>query len=111
MRPETKIIGVEAVDADAMTRSLQAGKRVRLDRVGLFADGAAVKYVGEETFRLCQQYVDEMVPVSYTHLDVYKRQVLDRQLDIDAFDTIAVIAHARQRNHHIFIELEGVGVA
>jgi threonine dehydratase len=46
-----------------MDRSLKAGKRVRLDHVGLFADGAAVKYVGEETFRLCQQYVDEMVLV------------------------------------------------
>ena len=63
LRPETKIIGVEAVDADAMTQSLHAGKRVRLEHVGLFADGAAVKYVGEETFRLCQQYVDEMVLV------------------------------------------------
>jgi len=63
LRPETKIIGVEAVDADAMTQSLAAGKRVRLKQVGLFADGAAVKYVGEETFRLCQQYVDEMVLV------------------------------------------------
>jgi threonine dehydratase len=42
----------------------QAGKRVRLDHVGLFADGAAVKYVGEETFRLCQMYVDEMVLVN-----------------------------------------------
>ncbi|MFZ4535201.1 threonine ammonia-lyase, biosynthetic [Propionivibrio sp.] len=63
LRPETKIIGVEAADADAMDRSLKAGKRVRLDHVGLFADGAAVKYVGEETFRLCQQYVDEMVLV------------------------------------------------
>ncbi len=63
LRPETKIIGVEAIDADAMTQSLQAGKRVRLKQVGLFADGAAVKYVGEETFRLCQQYVDEMVCV------------------------------------------------
>ena len=63
LRPETKIIGVEAVDADAMTQSLQAGKRVRLKQVGLFADGAAVKYVGEETFRLCQTYVDEMVLV------------------------------------------------
>ena len=63
LRPETKIIGVEAVDADAMTQSLQAGKRIRLKQVGLFADGAAVKYVGEETFRLCQQYVDEMVRV------------------------------------------------
>ncbi len=64
VRPEIKIIGVEATDADAMTRSLKAGQRVRLDHVGLFADGAAVKYVGEETFRLCQMYVDEMVLVN-----------------------------------------------
>ena len=63
LRPETKIVGVEAVDADAMAQSLAAGKRVRLKQVGLFADGAAVKYVGEETFRLCQSYVDEMVLV------------------------------------------------
>jgi threonine dehydratase len=63
LRPETKVIGVEAADADAMDRSLKAGRRVRLESVGLFADGAAVKYVGQETFRLCQQYVDEMVLV------------------------------------------------
>lgn len=63
LRPEIKIIGVEAVDADAMTQSLAKGHRVRLDNVGLFADGAAVKYVGEETFRLCKEYVDEMVLV------------------------------------------------
>ena len=63
LRPKTKIIGVEATDADAMARSLAAGKRVRLDSVGLFADGAAVKYVGQETFRLCQEYVDEVVLV------------------------------------------------
>jgi threonine dehydratase len=63
LRPGTKVIGVEAADADAMDRSLKAGKRVRLESVGLFADGAAVKYVGQETFRLCQEYVDEMVLV------------------------------------------------
>jgi threonine dehydratase len=63
LRPATKIIGVEAEDADAMTQSLSQGKRVRLKQVGLFADGAAVKYVGEETFRLCQNYVDEMIRV------------------------------------------------
>jgi threonine dehydratase len=62
-RPEIKIIGVEAVDADAMTQSLKAGKRLMLDQVGLFADGAAVKQVGEETLRLCQMYVDEMILV------------------------------------------------
>ncbi|HXN54788.1 MAG TPA: threonine ammonia-lyase, biosynthetic [Myxococcales bacterium] len=63
LRPETKIIGVEAEDADAMDRSLKAGQRVRLEQVGLFADGAAVKLVGEETFQLCQAYVDEMAVV------------------------------------------------
>ena len=63
LRPDIKIIGVEAKDADAMDRSLKAGRRVRLAQVGLFADGAAVKYVGEETFRLCREYVDEMVLV------------------------------------------------
>ena len=63
LRPETRIIGVEAVGADAMTQSLATGKRVVLDQVGLFADGAAVKEVGAETFRLCQQYVDEMIVV------------------------------------------------
>ena len=63
VRPETKIIGVEPVDSDAMARSLAAGRRVRLDHVGLFADGVAVKEVGEETFRICQELVDEMVLV------------------------------------------------
>ena len=63
VRPEIKIIGVEATDADAMTQSLAAGQRVVLDQVGLFADGAAVKEVGAETFRLCQMYVDEMIRV------------------------------------------------
>ena len=63
LRPEIKVIGVEAADADAMDRSLKAGRRVRLESVGLFADGAAVKYVGAETFRLCREYVDEMVLV------------------------------------------------
>ena len=63
LRPETKIIGVEAEDAEAMTKSLALGQRVMLDQVGLFADGAAVKQVGEETFRLCQAYVDEMIVV------------------------------------------------
>ena len=64
LRPEIKVIGVETYDADAMKRSLEAGKRIRLDQVGLFADGTAVKYVGEETFRLCQQYVDEVILVN-----------------------------------------------
>ncbi len=64
MRPGVKIIGVEPEDADAMYRSLKARKRIMLDHVNIFADGVAVRQVGKETFRLCQQYVDEMVIVS-----------------------------------------------
>jgi len=63
LRPETRIIGVEASDAAAMTQSLAQGERIKLAQVGLFADGAAVKLVGEECFRLAKQYVDEMVLV------------------------------------------------
>lgn len=63
LRPETRIIGVEPMDADAMYQSLLAGQRVQLSTVGLFADGVAVKLVGEETFRLCLGLVDEIVRV------------------------------------------------
>jgi threonine dehydratase len=61
VRPSVRIVGVEPVDAAAMTRSLKAGRRIKLDHVGLFADGVAVKEVGRETFRLCRTLVDEMV--------------------------------------------------
>ncbi len=63
LRPEIKIIGVQPVDSDAMFASLCEQKRVVLDHVGLFADGVAVKQVGVETFRLCQELVDEVILV------------------------------------------------
>jgi threonine dehydratase len=59
-----KIIGVEPNDANAMALSLHHGHRVMLDQVGGFADGVAVKEVGEETFRLCKELVDGVVLVS-----------------------------------------------
>ena len=62
--PRIKIIGVEPEDAAGMYESLKAKKRVTLDKVGIFADGVAVKRVGEETFRLASQYVDEIILVS-----------------------------------------------
>jgi threonine dehydratase len=61
--PKTKVIGVETVDGDAMARSLEAGQRVTLKEVGPFSDGTAVKIVGEEPFRLCKKWVDEIVKV------------------------------------------------
>lgn len=64
LRPDIRVIGVEAEGSDAMTRSLARGEPVELEQVGLFADGTAVKRVGDETFRLCQRHVDDMIVVS-----------------------------------------------
>ena len=62
--PRIKIIGVEPEDAAAMHESLRAAKRVTLERVGMFADGVAVRRVGEETFRIARQFVDEIILVT-----------------------------------------------
>jgi threonine dehydratase len=59
--PAVKIIGVEPKDAASMHDSLAAGRRVTLERVGIFADGVAVRRVGEETFALCREHVDEIL--------------------------------------------------
>ena len=62
-RPDAKIIGVQAADSDAMTRSLESHNRVTLDEVGLFTDGTAVKCAGDLTFELCRRHVDAMLRV------------------------------------------------
>jgi len=62
-QPDIRIIGVEPADSAAMRASLAAGHPVTLDHVGIFADGVAVRRVGDETFRLCQQFVDEIITV------------------------------------------------
>ena len=63
VRPEVKVIGVQMNDSNAMALSVGAGKRVTLPDVGLFADGTAVKLVGEETFRISRNLVDEFITV------------------------------------------------
>mmetsp|Transcript_34398 Transcript_34398/g.58269 ORF Transcript_34398/g.58269 Transcript_34398/m.58269 type:complete len:337 (-) Transcript_34398:689-1699(-) len=63
VHPHVKVIGVEAADAAGMTRSIEENEVVTLDHVGIFADGAAVKRIGDLTFELCKDLVDEMVLV------------------------------------------------
>ncbi|WP_298773632.1 threonine ammonia-lyase, biosynthetic [uncultured Shewanella sp.] len=62
--PQVKIIGVEPEDSACLKAALDAGERVVLDKVGLFADGVAVKQIGAEPFRLAREYVDEVITVS-----------------------------------------------
>ncbi|MCG7584207.1 threonine ammonia-lyase, biosynthetic [Photobacterium sp. OFAV2-7] len=64
LMPEIKVIGVEAEDSACLKAALDAGEPVTLDQVGMFADGVAVKRIGEETFRLCQQYIDDVITVT-----------------------------------------------
>jgi len=61
LKPGTKVIGVEPVDAACMKAAMDAGERVILERVGLFADGVAVRQAGEETFRVCRKLLDEVI--------------------------------------------------
>ncbi len=63
LAPNVKVIGVQATDSDAMARSLAAGRRVKLHDVGLFSDGTAVREVGEHTFKLVRDHVDDIVLV------------------------------------------------
>lgn len=64
VQPNVRVVGVEHAGAPGMSRSIEAGARVRLEQMGLFAASAAVALVGEETFRICSAAVDEMIVVS-----------------------------------------------
>ncbi len=64
LMPEIKVIAVEPEDSACLKAALDAGEPVVLDQVSMFADGVAVKRIGDETFRLCQQYIDGHITVS-----------------------------------------------
>ena len=76
-RPDVKIIGVQPEDSAAMKESLAAGELITLDHAGIFADGVAVRRVGDETFRLCQQLVDEIVTVDTDQICAGIRDVFE----------------------------------
>ena len=77
LRPDIKVIGVEPFEADAMYRSLEAGRRVVLDQVGIFADGVAVREVGELTFAIARDTVDEVLRVSNDEICAAIKDVFD----------------------------------
>uniref|UniRef100_A0ACD6A8M2 Uncharacterized protein n=1 Tax=Avena sativa TaxID=4498 RepID=A0ACD6A8M2_AVESA len=82
VRPEVKIIGVEPSDANAMALSLCHGQRVMLEHVGGFADGVAVKAVGEETFRLCRDHLDGIVLVGRDAICVSIKDMFEEKRSI-----------------------------
>lgn len=77
VHPEVKVIGVEPDDAACLHAALAANKRVILDQVGIFADGVAVRQIGEETFRLAKQCVDEVIVVSTDEICAAIKDIFD----------------------------------
>jgi threonine dehydratase len=77
LHPEIKLIGVEPEEAASMAAAIEAGDRVTLDRVGLFADGVAVRQVGEETFRLCRALLDEVITVDTDEICAAIKDIFD----------------------------------
>ncbi|MCZ6876479.1 MAG: threonine ammonia-lyase, biosynthetic [bacterium] len=103
IRPETKIIGVEPIDACAMQQSLQKGHRIQLQQVGLFADGVAVRQVGVETFRLCQELVDDVILVDTDAICAAIKDVFEDTRSILEPAGALSIAGAKMyvTNHHL----------
>lgn len=77
LRPEIKVIGVEPEDAPCMAEALKKNRRVVLEHVGIFADGAAVKQVGRETFRIAKECVDEVITVTTDEICAAIKDIFD----------------------------------
>lgn len=77
LRPDIRVIGVEPEEAASMKAAIEAGHPVALDQVGLFADGVAVRQVGEETFRLCRDLLDDIVTVSADEICAAIKDIFD----------------------------------
>lgn len=77
LRPEVKIVGVEPVDAASMHDALAADERISLPEVGLFADGVAVKQVGEHCFRVCREFLDEVVLVGVDEISAAIKDIFN----------------------------------
>jgi len=117
LKPEIKVIGVEPEEADAMARSLCKKERIVLPQVGIFADGVAVKQVGEETFRLCQQYVDEVIRVDNDAIcaaikDVFEdtRSILEPAGALGVAGLKVWAAHKKVKDKHLIAIASGANM-
>ncbi len=117
LRPDIKVIGVEPEDADAMARSLCKKERIVLPNVGIFADGVAVKQVGEETFRVCREVVDEIIRVDNDAIcaaikDVFEdtRSILEPASALGVADLKAWAAREKVKNKHLVAIASGANM-
>ncbi len=109
LRPETRVIGVEPEDAASMKAALEAGRPVPLNEVGIFADGVAVRQAGDETFRLCSQYLDGIVTVTTDEICAAIKDIFDHTRAIA--EPAGAVALAGLRTHAGKLDGPGAVVA
>lgn len=109
LRPEIKVIGVEPEDAASMKAALAAGQPVPLNEVGIFADGVAVRQVGEETFRLCRDLLDGIVTVTTDEICAAIKDIFDHTRAIA--EPAGAVALAGLRKHVTMLDGPGAVMA
>ena len=103
LRPDIKVIGVEYEESACLKAALDAGERIVLPHVGLFADGIAVAQIGEETFRLCRKYIDEVITVSADEICAAIKDIFDDTRSICETAGATAVAGLKK-----YVELKGV---
>ncbi|MEP9378693.1 threonine ammonia-lyase, biosynthetic [Aquabacter sp. CN5-332] len=109
LRPDVRVIGVEPEDAASMKAAIAAGHPVRLDEVGIFADGVAVRQVGDETFRLCRDLLDDVVTVSTDEICAAIKDIFDHTRAIA--EPAGAVSLAGLRRHVADLDQPGAVVA
>ena len=118
IKPQVKIIGVNTVDSNSMQQSLIKGEIVQLDSCGMFSDGTAVRRVGNETFRLCQQHVDDFILTTTDEICAAIRDVFeDTRVILEPSGALALagckkylLLHPEYKNETIVCVLSGANV-
>ena len=115
--PHIKIIGVEHEEAPTLYACLQAGERVQLPQVGTFADGAAVKLIGEQTFAIAKDIVDEVILVNTDETcaaikDVFEdtRTLLEPAGALSIAGLKKYVAHYQVQNQHLVAVASGANI-
>lgn len=103
LRPEVKVIGVEPDDSNCLQAAMAAGERVVLPTVGLFADGVAVAQIGQHTFDICKQYVDEVITVSTDEICAAIKDIYDDTRSITEPAGALAVAGIKK-----YVEREGI---